>query len=308
MSRRTVQAKSATQERIQVKWSGGTEPPQHKAPAYTTDCHHHIFGSGYPPAKHPSMVLGGDGNASVSDYRALQRRIGIQRNVVVGAAAYGTDNRCLLDALAAFGEQARGIALVDTSISDADLRRMGELGVRGVRVNLVYLSGATAEMIEPLARRITELGWHMQLNMPADVTAQLQEVLLRLPTPIVFDHIGRIPPEQGIAHPAFKVIRGLIDRGRTWVKLSGAYLLSKAGASAYSDTGAVARAFAEAAPERMLWGSNWPHPTEKGEKPDDARLFDLLAEWVPNKPLRNRILVQNPEEVYGFTETVASNK
>jgi predicted TIM-barrel fold metal-dependent hydrolase len=288
------QVKSAAQEKIQVKWSSGTEPPRYKAPANTTDCHHHIFGSGYALVKNPSMVLGGDGNATVNDYRALQRRIGIQRNVVVGAAAYGTDNRCLLDALSAFGEQARGIALVDTSISDAELRHMSGLGVRGVRVNLVYLSGATAEMIEPLAHRINETGWHLQLNLPAEVTVQLQDVLLRLPTRIVFDHIGRIPPNPGIAHPAFQ------DRGQTWVKLSGAYLLSKVGSPTYSDTGAVARAFAQAAPERMLWASNWPHPTEKAEKPDDATLFDLLAEWVPNEHLRNRILVHNPEEVYGF--------
>jgi predicted TIM-barrel fold metal-dependent hydrolase len=139
--------------------------------------------------------------------------------------------------------------------------------------------------------------------MPADVTAQLQDVLLRLPTRLVFDHIGRIPPNPGIAHPAFKVISELIGRGQTWVKLSGAYLLSKAGAPTYSDTGAVARAFAQAAPERMLWASNWPHPTEKAEKPDDATLFDLLAEWVPNEQLRNRILVQNPEEAYDFPKT-----
>jgi predicted TIM-barrel fold metal-dependent hydrolase len=155
-------------------------------------------------------------------------------------------------------------------------------------------------MIEPLAQRIEELGWHMQLSMPADVTVQLQDVLYRLPTRMVFDHVARIPPDPGIAHPAFKVICKLIEAGRTWVKLSGAYLLSKVGTPTYSDTGAVARAFAQAAPERMLWGSNWPHPTEKTKKPDDATLFDLLAEWVSTETLRNRILVQNPEEVYGF--------
>ncbi len=297
------QGKSARQESVAVKWSSGTEPPKHKAPRYATDCHHHIYGAQYPLAPNPSMVLGGDGNATVDDYRALQRRIGIERNVVVGAAAYGTDNRCLLDALSAFGEQARGIALVDTSISDAELQRMSDAGVRGIRVNLVYLSGATLEMIEPLAQRINQLGWHLQLSMPADVTAQLRDVLPKLPTRLVFDHIARIPPDPGISHPAFKVIRDLIDRGRTWVKLSGAYLMSKVGPPTYADTGAVARAFAQAAPERMLWASNWPHPPEKGKKPDDATLFDLLAEWVPEESLRRRILVQNPEEVYGFPKS-----
>jgi predicted TIM-barrel fold metal-dependent hydrolase len=158
------------------------------------------------------------------------------------------------------------------------------------------------EMIEPLAQRMNELGWHLQLSMPADQTVQLKDVLRRLPTRIVFDHIARIPPDPGVAHPAFQVIRELIDQGRTWVKLSGAYLLSKSGPPNYSDTGAVARAFAQAAPERMLWASNWPHPTEKTEKPNDAILFDLLAEWVPDETLRRRILVQNPEEVYGFSK------
>jgi len=297
------QVKLATQETIRVKWSSGTEPPKHKAPVHTTDCHHHIFSSRFPLAKNPSMVLGGDGNATVDDYCVLKRRIGIERSVVVGAAAYGIDNRCLLDALARFGESARGIALVDTSISDAELKHMSSLGVRGIRVNLVYLSGATMEMIEPLAHRINELGWHLQLSMPADVTVQLKDVLPKLPAPIVFDHIARIPPDPGISHPAFAVVRGLLDRGRTWVKLSGAYLLSKVGAPTYADTGAVARAFAQAAPERMLWASNWPHSTEKTEKPNDATLFDLLAEWVPEESARRKILVQNPEEVYGFSKT-----
>jgi len=294
------QAKGTTK----VKWSSGTERPKHKAPRHATDCHHHIFDSRFPLAKNPSMLLGGDGNATVDDYQLLQRRLGIERHVVVHAAgAYGTDNSSMLDALAKFGTTARGIAVVDTNVSDAELRRMSDLGVRGIRINLVFAGGATLEMVEPLAQRINELGWHLQLSMPAEVTVQLKDVLPRLPTPIVFDHIARIPPDTGVSHPAFKVVRGMIDKGRTWVKLSGAYLLSKVGAPTYADTGAVARAFAQAAPERMLWASNWPHPTEKVEKPDDAVLFDLLAAWVPDESARKRILVQNPEEVYGFPTT-----
>jgi predicted TIM-barrel fold metal-dependent hydrolase len=253
------------------------------------------------------MLLGGDGNATVADYRALQRRLGLTRNVVVHAAgAYGTDNGSMLDALAAFGPMARGIAVVDTNVSDAELRRMDALGVRGIRVNLVFAGGVTVEMIEPLAHRIHELGWHLQLSMPAEATVQLKDVLPKLPTPIVFDHIARIPPAPGVSHPAFKVVLGLIDRGRTWVKLSGAYLLSKVGPPTYADTGAVARAFAQAAPERMLWASNWPHPTEKAQKPNDAILFDLLAEWMPDEALRKRILVDNPEQVYGFPKSSTS--
>ena len=293
------------QEATKVKWSSGVEPPKHKAPPFATDCHHHIFDARYPLAQKPSMLLGGDGNATVADYRELQRRIGIQRHVVVHAAgAYGTDNSSMLDALAQFGPTARGIAVVNMDIADAELKRMNDLGVRGIRINLVFAGGATLEMIEPLTHRINNLGWHLQLSMPSEVTVQLKDVLPKLPTPIVFDHIARIPPTPGISDPAFKVVLGLIDKGRTWVKLSGAYLLSKVGAPAYADTGAVARAFAQAAPERMLWASNWPHPTEKTEKPDDAVLFDLLADWVSDESVRKRILVQNPEQVYGFPKSV----
>jgi predicted TIM-barrel fold metal-dependent hydrolase len=292
---------------VKVKWSSGTERPKHKAPPFATDCHHHIFDSRFPLAAKPSMLLGGDGNATVADYRTLQRRLGIERNVVVHAAgAYGTDNRSMLDALAGFGPTARGIAVVDTNVSDTELRHMDALGVRGIRVNLVFSGGVTMEMIQPLAHRIHELGWHLQVSMPAEATVELKDVLPKLPTPIVFDHIARIPPDPGIAHPAFKVVRGLIDKGRTWVKLSGAYLLSKVGPPTYADTGAVARAFAQAAPERMLWASNWPHPTEKSEKPDDATLLDLLAEWVPDETVRKRILVDNPEQVYGFPKSGTS--
>ncbi len=289
---------------VPVKWSSGVNRPKYQAPPLATDCHHHIFDARFPLAAKPSMLLGGDGNATVADYRTLQRRLGLQRNVVVHAAgAYGTDNCSMLDALAAFGPTARGIAVVDTNVSDTELRRMNELGVRGIRVNLVFSGGVSVEMMEPLARRINELGWHMQLSMPAEATVQLKDVLPKLPTPIVFDHIARIPPDPGVAHPAFKVVRGLIDKGQTWVKLSGAYLLSKVGAPTYADTGAVARALAQAAPERMLWASNWPHPTEKTEKPNDATLLDLLAEWVPDPAVRKRILVDNPEEVYGFPKS-----
>jgi predicted TIM-barrel fold metal-dependent hydrolase len=292
------------QTSTKVKWSSGIEPPEHKAPRFATDCHHHIYDSRYPLAKNPSMQLGGDGNATVEDYRTLQRRLGIERHVVVHAAGtYGMENTPMLEALAAFGPNARGIAVVDTSITDAELKRMTDLGVCGTRVNLIFASGATMEMIEPLAKRIDKFGWHMQLGIPGDVIVQLKDLLAKLPTPIVFDHIARIPPDPGVAHPAFAAVCSLIDKGKTWVKLSGAYLLSKVGNPTYSDTGAVAHAFAKHAPERMLWGSNWPHPTEKIEKPNDAILFDLLAEWVPNESIRKSILVHNPEEVYGFLKT-----
>jgi predicted TIM-barrel fold metal-dependent hydrolase len=154
-------------------------------------------------------------------------------------------------------------------------------------------------MIEPLAKRIAPLGWHIQFHAPGDLYVEHAALLRRLPTPVVIDHMGRFPPVAGLNHPAFRIIRELLDRGRAWVKISGAYLNTQIGPPTYADATKIAQAYVKAAPERLVWGSDWPHPSEK-TKPDDALLFDLLAEWVPDEPTRNRILVTNPEALYGF--------
>jgi predicted TIM-barrel fold metal-dependent hydrolase len=155
-------------------------------------------------------------------------------------------------------------------------------------------------MIEPLARRVNELGWHVQLHLRADQIVANQDLLFRIASPIVFDHMGRLPHPQGIEHPAWEIIRRLIDRGKTWVKLSSIYQDSLIGPPTYDDQNEVARAILAAAPERVVWGSDWPHPTERDEKPDDALLFDLTAEWAPDEALRRMLLVDNPARLYGF--------
>ena len=136
-------------------------------------------------------------------------------------STYGTDNRLLVEALGQFGSEARGIAVVDTNVSDAELKALNAAGVKGIRFNLVQSGATTAEMIEPLSRRVEPLGWHVQIHMLGDGIVAIKDLLNRLPTPIVFDHLGRIPEPAGAQHPAFAVIRGLLDKGRTWVKLSG---------------------------------------------------------------------------------------
>jgi predicted TIM-barrel fold metal-dependent hydrolase len=154
-------------------------------------------------------------------------------------------------------------------------------------------------MIEPLARRVAPLGWHVQINMAGAQIVELQGVLSRLPAPIVFDHLGRPGPE-GIAHASHGVVRGLVDAGRAWVKVSGAYGNSRSGPP-YPEATVIAQAFVKAAPERLVWGSDWPHPTQPDDaKPDDALLLDLLAEWAPDEAVRRRILVDNPARLYGF--------
>ncbi len=283
----------------QVPYSSGTELPKLKAPANACDCHMHIYDSRYPVAANATLR---PPDAHVEDYQLLQKRLGTTRVVVVQPSTYGTDNRCTLDAMARFGRDARGVAVVDTSVPDTELRRMADLGVRGIRFNLVQAGATTVDMMEPLSRRVADLGWHVQIHMKGEQIAGIEDLLLRLPSPIVLDHMGRIAQPDATRQPGYQTIRKLLDQGRTWVKLSGAYMETKVGPPSYADATALARELARAAPERMIWGSDWPHPTMQQEKPDDAVLFDLLAEWVPEEATRTRVLVENPETLYSFTK------
>jgi D-galactarolactone isomerase len=284
----------------QVKWSEGTEPPKLKAPANACDCHHHIYGSQYKVDPRSTLR---PGDASVEDYRALQKRIGTSRNVIVQPSTYGTENAPTLDAVAAFGPTARAVVVVDTTVTDAELKRMHEQGARGIRFNLAQAAATTPEMIEPLSKRVNELGWHIQINAPAAKIAEIMPILEKVPSPIVFDHLAHIPQPEGVNHPLYGQVRKLIDKGKTWVKLSGAYADTKVGPPTYADSTAVAQAYAKAAPERCVWGSDWPHPSEREKKPDDAVLFDLLLAWAPDEKVRHRILVENPAVLYDFPKT-----
>lgn len=197
-------------EAIAVPWSAGRERPTLVVPPDAADCHHHIYDHHFPadPAAglHP-------GDATVADYRLLQRRLGTTRNVVVQPSTYGLDNRCMLAALAAFGNTARGIAVVHPDIPLAELRRMDEAGVRGIRFNLVQAGATTLAMVEPLSRRIHDLGWHVQIHMRGAQIVDAADLFQRLPTPVVFDHLARIPQPEGVNSPAFATVRALLDRG-----------------------------------------------------------------------------------------------
>lgn len=279
-----------------VPHSAGTAVPRFAMPAGACDCHHHVYDRRYPA--HPSATLLPD-DASLADYRLLQQRLGLQRHVLVQPSTYGVDNRLLVDTLKAAGPASRGVAVLDTSVTDAQLRDLHAAGVRGVRFNLSFLVGITAEMMEPLARRIAPLGWHLQVNGTADRLLAVAGSLRRLPCPVVFNHMGQLPQPQGLKHPAFALYAELLGSGRAWFKLSGAYLTSKR--ADMSDVAVVARALIGLAPERMVWGSDWPHPTKKAaDKPDDAAVLNLLDDWAPTAAIRNRILVDNPAQLYGY--------
>lgn len=284
---------------VEAPNSAGTTRPRIAAPEGACDSHIHIYDPRFPAAKADLSVVA---NATVADYRLLQRRIGTTRTVVVQPAAYGTDNRVTLDAIEHLGRQhTRGIAVLHPDVSDAELEALDRGGIRGLRFTQhdPRTAVTTAQMIEPLARRIQAFGWHIQLHLRAPQVVEMAALIESLPGTIVIDHMGRIPEPIGTHHAAFALVRRWLGEGRTWVKLSGAYLESR-DAPRYADVSRVAREYAMLAPERVVWGSDWPHPTEAVAKPDDAVLFDLLAEWAPPEGLRRRILVENPETLYGF--------
>lgn len=261
-----------------------TEAP----PPGAADCHVHV----YDPARAPG--------ADAAALRALHARLGLSRGVLVQPSAYGFDNALHLAALEALGrERFRMVAVLPPDVGEAELRGLDAAGVRGVRFNLKLGGPLRAGDLPTLARRVAPFGWHCQVNAAPAQLLGLQDLLLGLPCPVVLDHLGQVPQPEGPAGVAFAAVRRLLDGGRAWAKLSGPYVTSRAGPPGYADAGAVAAALARAAPERVVWGSDWPHPSERA-KPDDAALLGLLADWVPEPGARRRVLVDNPAALYGF--------
>jgi predicted TIM-barrel fold metal-dependent hydrolase len=268
-------------------------------PDGAADCHHHIYDPRFP--YNPNAVLKPP-FATVTDYKALQKKLGTSRNVMVQPSTYGTDNTCVLDVLKQMGENARAVCVVNSKVTDAELKKLNAAGVRGVRVQFGLGNPVSAEEVIPLAKRIAAMGWHIQCNMPPEQLVQMESLLLSLPVPVIIDHLGRAVDAKG---PQFVTVRKLLDSGHGWVKVSGAYLYGGGTAPHYAGASEAARAYIKAAPERCVWGSDWPHPdaTKKLNPvamPDDVVLLNLLAEWAPDEKLRHRILVENPEKFYGF--------
>ncbi|KLU27176.1 hypothetical protein EOS_05660 [Caballeronia mineralivorans PML1(12)] len=283
------------QRRVEVPFSAGTAPPHLVMPPDATDCHHHIFDPRFPRALGRTGIW-----ATVDDYRKLKQRLGFMRSVVVAPASYGFDNTALLDALAQLKQEARGVVVARAEVDDAQLELWHAAGVRGIRV---YLEGplklAPAEMTE-LAHKIAPLGWHLQLL--ADRNSGLLEanegVWRTLPCPLVLDHLAHVPQPEGVRHARMSTLKRLLDGGRTWVKLSGVYITSHEGPPHYNDVNEVARALVEAAPDRVLWGTDWPHTLAKEVKPDGAWLADQLSSWVSTAEQIKCILVDNPTRLY----------
>lgn len=271
--------------------------PKLKAPPGACDTHMHIYDHRFPKAA-TAKILAPD--ASVADYLKMRARLGIARTVVVQPSAYGKDNRCTLEAMAAIGPSARGIAVVDETVTDAELDRLTKLGIRGIRFFMLAGAPLPLEILETMSARVAPFGWHVVFQMDGRDLADHEALLGRLTGPLIIDHVGKFLEPVTPEHPGFRAILRLLDKGRTWAKLSAPYETSKLGPPFYDDVGRLAKALAKAAPERMLWASNWPHPTPDVTVPDDAVLLDMLLDWVPDEGARRLMLSDNPAKLYDF--------
>ena len=269
---------------------------------HACDCHAHVCG---PQSRYPYLAnrLYTPHDALPADYRRMLDSLGLERGVLVQPSIYGTDNRALLDALALDPVRLRGVAVVPWDVSPAELDRLHAAGVRGVRANIVDLKDGKGllplQALKALAKRIQPLGWHVEFLMHVDEFPELDRQLADFPVDVVFGHLGYVPVEKSIGEPGFQALLRLMRDGKAWVKLTAPYRLTPL-AMPYRETDVFAAALLEAAPERLVWGTDWPHVFIKSAMPEDRKLLELLEHWVPDPAARRRILVENPAQLYSF--------
>ncbi|MCL6415110.1 amidohydrolase family protein [Aestuariirhabdus sp. Z084] len=275
--------------------------PSIALPKGTIDCHMHLFDSRYPEPK--EGPAGPAHDAPISDYQQLQTWLGIDRVVIVQGNAYHKDNRCTLDALAHYGDKARAVVAVDVSITDDELQKMTQLGVRGARI-MDLLQGAVGldEMLEVNAR-VQPFGWSLIIQFDGRSIVERAPLLEQIQGDYVIDHIGKflrpVSPDSNEFHSLLR----LIDRGNCYVKIAACYETSLSGHPKYDDVALLAKALIEHAPERVIWGTNWPHLMSQSAQtyPDDRHLVDLANSWAGSPANRQKLFVDNPARLYGFT-------
>ena len=275
--------------------------PRLKIPAGSCDCHAHIFGpeDKYPYTPNRSYT---PPDASTDAYRRMLTALGFEHGVIVQPSVYGTDNRCTRDAIVASKGKWRGVAVVDPGVSKSVLSELHADGFRGVRINLLFKGGLQLDALEQIARTIMPLGWHVQLLLDGRDLPELAPRLERLAVDFVVDHMGHMPASLGVSHRGFQTLLRLLRGGKCWVKLSGAYRISSKPLS-YDDAVPFARALVETAPDKLVFGTDWPHPSISVPMPQDAALLDIFENWVLDDKTRRRILVENPARLYEFSLT-----
>ena len=279
-----------------------TKTPKFQPPPGACDAHCHIFGPGavYPYAPNRSYT---PPDAPLARFKELQTTLGLSRAVLVNASCHGTDNTVILDAIAQSAGSYRGVANVGKSISDAELAQLNDGGIRGIRFNFVQHLGGTPDMdvFHDLVERIVPLGWHVVLHFDAADLLDFGAMLRSLPVPFIIDHMGRVPTRDGLDQKPFAILLDTARMDNCWVKICGAERISSAGPP-FTDAVPFAQAVLEVAPDRTLWGTDWPHPNIKRHMPNDGDLVDLIPLFVPDAALRRKVLVDNPHRLYGFSD------
>ncbi len=280
---------------------GPAVPPtgatRYRVPPGAVDTHAHVIGA--PPA-HP-LVAGRSYTpppATAADYVAMLDATGMAYGVLVQVSVHGTDNSAMLDALSRHPDRLRGIAVVDLDTPARELQRLKNAGVVGLRLNVLYGGGVGFDQVERYGDLCRDMGWHLQFLIDARQLPPLATRLGSLKVPFVVDHMGHFPTTEGVGCEGFRTLLSLVRDGG-WVKLQGAFRCSVAGPP-YGDTIPFARALSDAAPERCLWGSDWPHVSNWGPMPTTGALLDLMADWVPDEARRRQLFVDNPHRLYGF--------
>ena len=276
--------------------------PRIAMPRHSCDTHAHICG---PIAKYAysDRRVYTPPDALLPAYLQMLEQLGVERMVLVQPSVYGSDNTVMLEAMKAIGDRVRGVAVVDNDVSDAELERLNAAGVRGVRINVVDVAeGKGVIAMEPLvalAKRISRYGWHVEFLMHADEFPGLDRLFADFPVDIVLGHLGYMKTSRGTRDEGFQALLRHMKAGKAWVKLTGPYRISGEPLP-HRDTVEFAHALLDAAPGRVVWGTDWPHVMVKGAMPNDADLADLLLEWVPDERMREKVLVDNPAKLYGF--------
>ena len=272
--------------------------PKTSAPPGAIDAHAHVFG---PLDQFPYVEERGytAPEALLASWLLMHSVIGIDRGVLIQPSVYGTDNRAMLAAMMEAGHRLRGVAAVEAEVNDSELSSLNAAGIRAIRFNLQFKGGVALDAMAALAARVAGLGWHLQFLMDVRDLVEVGDQLQQLPTEFVIDHIGFMPASCGIEHPGFQIFLELLRSGKCWAKLSGPYRGSEQGPP-YNDMTPYAQALIATRPDRIIWGTDWPHPALEGPMPNDGDLFDLLALWEPDENRRRAILVTNPERLFGF--------
>jgi len=274
--------------------------PSFKVPAGAVDAHCHVFGPGetFPYAAERKYT---PCDASKEQLFALRDRLGFDKNVIVQATCHGTDNRALVDALRASNNRARGVATVNRDITDTELQAMHDAGVRGTRFNFVkrLVDFTPREVLTEIAHRIAPLGWHVVIYFEAQDLPGLYDFLASLPTTVVVDHMGRPDVTKPVDGPEFELfVRLLREHENFWSKVSCPDRLSASGPPGYADVAPFARRLVESFPDRVLWGTDWPHPNMKTHMPDDGQLVDFIPCIATTLELQRKLLVDNPLRLY----------